>query len=228
MNMKKILAAVMAVLMLCVLTGCAKKQEEPNGIVEAVAAGYEMVDQSGGNSIRVGDGENQNNVIQVDLLSQTGTLVRPYIFVELGVDFYKIEHSQEDFSNIFGYTLNLLSQMKQSEEHREITALYDETKLPEGIASSEIGFMNLGYVPDPQQRCEILFVGMSNTGEGDPLRDEVYAFCRYPMVDESKTAMIMNVMIADQNAVYAIAQKVHQAGRLPSGVKAWMLRKLGL
>jgi hypothetical protein len=48
------------------------------------------------------------------------------------------------------------------------------------------------------------------------------------MMDASKTPMIMNVLVADQNAVYAIAQKVHQVGALPKGVEAWMLRKLGL
>lgn len=222
------MAALLAALMLCVLTGCTKKQEEPNGIMDAVGAGYETIDQSGGNSIRVTEGEAQQTVIQVDLLSDTGTLVRPYIFAEPGVDFYKIEHSEEDFTNIFAHTVNLLSQMQQSEEHKAVTAMCDETKLPEGVAVSEIGFMNLGYVPDPQQRCEILFVGMTNTGEGNPIRDEVYAFCRFAMMDSSNAAMIMNAMVADQNAVYAIAQKVHQAGKLPSGVEAWMLRKLGM
>ncbi|MBE5799938.1 MAG: hypothetical protein E7321_08320 [Clostridiales bacterium] len=225
--MKKMMAAVLAVLMLCLLTGCAKKQEEPNGIMDAVGAGYEMIDQSGGNVVRVQNGENQNFVIQVDLLSETGTMVRPYIFVELGIDFYKIEHSEADFSSVFMHTMDLLAQMQQSEEHREITQICDKAKLPEGVSQNEIGFMNLGYVPDPQQRCEIIFTGMSNTGEGIPIRDEVYAFCRFAMMD-GNTPMIMNALVADQNAVYAIAQKVHQAGKLPGGVEEWMLRKLGL
>lgn len=226
--MRKYMAAALAVLMLCLLTGCAKKEEPNNGIMDAVGAGYETIDQSGSNSIRVANGENQNSVIQVDLLSDTGTLVRPYIFVEIGVDFYRIEHSEEDFSSVFAHTMNLLSQMQQSEEHKMLTALFDEGKVPEGMAASQIGFMNLGYVPDPQQRCEIIFTGMTNTGEGNPIRDEVYAFCRFAMLNADNTPMIMNALVADQSAVYAIAQKVHQAGRLPSGVEAWMLRKLGL
>lgn len=226
--MKKWMAAALAVCMLFLLTGCTSKPEEPNGIMEAVGAGYETIDQTGENSIRVANGENQNSVIQVDLLSETGTLMRPYIFVELGVDFYKIEHSEQDFGGIFMHTMELLSQMQQSEEHQAVTKLMDEEKLPEGVVASEAGFMNLGYVPDPQQKCEIIFTGMTNTGEGIPIRDEVYAFCRFPMKDGNNTVMIMNALVADQNAVYAIAQKVHQTGRLPKGVEEWMLRKLGL
>lgn len=226
--MKKYMAAVLMVLMLCLLSGCAKKQEEPNGIMDAVGAGYETIDQSGDNSVRVANGENQTTVIQVDLISPVGTLMRPYIFVEPGVDFYKIEHSENDFSGVFAHTMNLLSQMQQSQEHQAATDLMDESKLPEGVDAAQAGFMNMGYVPDPQQRCEIIFTGMTNTGEGIPLRDEVYAFCRFAMLDGNKTPMIMNALVADQNAVYAIAQKVHQAGRLPKGVEEWMLRKLGL
>ena len=96
--MKKILAAAMAVFALFILTGCTRKPQEPNGIVEAVGAGYETVDQSGENRIQVASGESRVGVIQVDLLSETGTLMRPYIFVEPGVDFYKIEHSEADFA----------------------------------------------------------------------------------------------------------------------------------
>ncbi|MBQ8617511.1 MAG: hypothetical protein IJ418_08330 [Clostridia bacterium] len=225
--MRRILAALL-VLLLCLLTGCSQKTEEPNGIMDAVGAGYETIDQSGANSVRVSNGENQVNIIQVDLISPVGTLMRPFIFVEPGVDFYKIEHSENDFAGIFAHTMSLLSQMQQSQEHQAVTDLMDESKLPEGVEPSQAGFMNLGYVPDPQQRCEIIFTGMTNTGEGNPLRDEVYAFCRFAMMDGDNTPMIMNALVADQNAVYAIAQKVHQAGRLPAGVEAWMLRKLGL
>ena len=226
--MKRVLAAAMAVFALFILTGCTQKPQEPNGIVEAVGAGYETVDQSGENRIQVASGENQVGVIQVDMISQPGTLMRPYIFVEPGVDFYKIEHSEQDFSNIFLNTMDMLGQMQQSEAHKEKTKMMDETKLPEGVDPQKAGFMNMGYVPDPQQKCEIIFTGMTDTGEGIPLRDEVYAFCRLPMLDASNTPMIMNVLVADQNAVYAIAQKVHQTGRLPKGVEEWMLRKLGL
>lgn len=225
--MKKILAAAMAALALFILTGCARKPQEPNGIVEAVGAGYQTVNQSGENRIQVASGENQVGIIQVDLLSETGTLMRPYIFAEPGVDFYKVEHSEAAFGNLFMGTMDLLGQMQQSEEHREKTKLMDETKLPEGVDPAKAGFMNMGYVPDPQQKCEIIFTGMTDTGDAIPLRDEVYAFCRLPMKDASNTPMIMNVLVADQNAVYAIAQKVHQAGVLPAGVEAWMLRKLG-
>lgn len=224
--MKRILA-VMLVLMLCVLTGCAKKQEEPNGIMDAVGAGYETINQSGGNSIRVANGENQMTIIQVDLLSDTQTLVRPYVFVELGIDFYKIKHSEDDFASVFAHTMSLLSQMQQSEAHKAVTALLDEEKLPEGVAASEAGFMNLGYVADPQERCEMIFTGMTSTGEGNPLRDEVYVFCRFGMMDADNSKMIMNALVTDQNAVYAIAQKVHQAGKLPADVETWMLRRLG-
>lgn len=226
--MKKILAAAMAVFALFILTGCTRKPQEPNGIVEAVGAGYETVDQSGENRIQVASGESRVGVIQVDLLSETGTLMRPYIFVEPGVDFYKIEHSEADFGNLFMGTMDMLSQMQQSEGHRDKTKLMDETKLPEGVDPQKAGFMNMGYVADPQRKCEIIFTGMTDTGEGIPLRDEVYAFCRLPMLDASNTPMIMNVLVADQNAVYAIAQKVHQSGVLPKGVEEWMLRKLGL
>ncbi len=226
--MKKLMAAALAVCVLFLLSGCASKPQEPNGIIEAVTAGYETIDQSQGNVVRVGNGETANSVIQVDLISQTGTLMRPYIFVELGVDFYKIEHSEQDFGNVFMHTMNMLGQMQQSEEHKAITKLMDEEKLPEGVDRAKAGFMNLGYVPDPQQKCEIIFTGMTNTGEGIPIRDEVYAFCRFAMLDNNKTPMIMNALIADQNAVYAIAQKVHQAGCLPKGVEEWMLRKLGM
>lgn len=226
--MKRVLAAAMAVFALFILTGCTQKPQEPNGIVEAVGAGYETVDQSGENRIQVASGENQVGVIQVDMISQPGTLMRPYIFVEPGVDFYKIEHSEQDFSNMFLNTMDMLGQMQQSEAHKEKTKMMDETKLPEGVDPQKAGFMNMGYVPDPQQKCEIIFTGMTDTGEGIPLRDEVYAFCRLPMLDASNTPMIMNVLVADQNAVYAIAQKVHQTGRLPKGVEEWMLRKLGL
>lgn len=226
--MKKWMAAALAVCMLFWLMGCAQKPQEPNGIMEAVGAGYETIDQSGGNSIQVQSGENQVNVIQVDLLSETGTLMRPYIFVEPNVDFYKIEHSEKDFGGIFLHTMELLGQMQQSEDHKAITDLMDETKLPDGVDAAQAGFMNMGYVPDPQQKCEILFAGMTNTGEGIPLRDEVYAFCRFAMRDGNNTPMIMNALVADQNAVYAIAQKVHQAGVLPKDVEEWMLRKLGL
>ena len=225
--MKKIFAVMLVVLMLCMLTGCTKKQEEPNGIMDAVGAGYETIDQSGANSVRIADGENQTGVIQVDLVSETGTMIRPYIFVEFGVDFYKIEHSEQDFGGVFAHTLSLLSQMQQSEAHKAVTALLDEEKLPEGVAASEAGFMNLGYVADPQERCEMIFTGMTSTGEGNPLRDEVYVFCRFGMMDADNSKMIMNALVTDQNAVYAIAQKVHQAGRLPAGVEAWMLRRLG-
>ena len=124
--------------------------------------------------------------------------------------------------------MDMLGQMQQSEEHRDKTKLMDETKLPEGVDPQKAGFMNMGYVADPQRKCEIIFTGMTDTGEGIPLRDEVYAFCRLPMLDASNTPMIMNVLVADQNAVYAIAQKVHQSGVLPKGVEEWMLRKLGL
>jgi len=228
--MKKMMAVVLAVLMLGLLTGCTKKPQEPNGIVESVAAGYETIDQSGENRIRVAGGEDQSsvNVIQVDLTSATGTLMRPYIFVELGVDFYKIEHSEQDFSNIFFHTMNLLDQMQQSEEYSGIAKRMDETLLPQEVDVSKAGFMNMGYVPDPQQKCEIIFTGMTDTGEGNPIRDEVYAFVRFPMMDANNTPMIMNALVADQGAVYAIAQKVHQAGVLPKGVEAWMQRKLGL
>ena len=226
--MKRVLAVMMAVLALFILTGCTGRQQEPNGIVEAVVAGYETVDQSGDSRIQVSNGENSVGLIQVDLISQTGTLMRPYIFVEPGVDFYKIEHSEADFSSIFMNTVNMLGQMQQSEQHKDKTKLMDETKLPEGTDSQKAGFMNMGYVPDPQQKCEIIFTGMTDTGDAIPLRDEVYAFCRLPMMDASQTAMIMNVLVADQNAVYAIAQKVHQTGLLPKGVEDWMLRKLGL
>ena len=226
--MKKILAAVMAVIMLCVLTGCAQKQEEPNGIMEAVGTGFNKVDQVGGNSIRVTSEEGHQTVIRVDMSNASGTLARPFIFAEPGVDFYKIKHSEADFSDVFAYAMNLLAQMQESEEHKAVTELMDASQLPEGLALSDIGFMNMGYVPDPQQKCEILFAGMTNTGEGIPLRDEVYAFCRFAMRDGNNTPMIMNALVADQNAVYAIAQKVHQAGVLPKGVEEWMLRKLGL
>lgn len=226
--MKKWMAAVLAVLMLFLLTGCSSKPQESNGIIEAVTAGYETIDQSQGGAVRMSDGETTNSIIQVDQVSQTGTLMRPYIFVELGVDFYKIEHNGQDFGNVFMYTMNTLGQMQQSEEYKTVTKQMDEEKLPEGVDPAKAGFMNLGYVPDPQQKCEIIFTGMTSTGEGDPIRDEVYAFCRFAMRDGNKTPMIMNALVADQNAVYAIAQKVHQAGRLPKGVEAWMLRKLGL
>ena len=225
--MKKILAAAMAVLALFILTGCTRKPQEPNGIVEAVGAGYETVNQSGENRIQVASGENRVGVIQVDLLSETGTLMRPYIFVEPGVDFYKIEHSEVDFASIFMNTMDMLGQMQQSEQHKDKTKLMDESKLPEGVDPEMAGFMNMGYVADPQQKCEIIFTGMTDTGEEIPLRDEVYAFCRLPMMDASQTPLIMNVLVADQSAVYAIAQKVHQSGRLPKGVEEWMLRKLG-
>lgn len=228
--MKKMMAAVLAVLMLGLLTGCAKKQEEPNGIVESVVAGYEMINQSGDNRIQVANGEDQSSVsvIQVDMLSETGTLMRPYIFVELGVDFYKIEHSEKDFTGVFFHSMNLLEQMQESETHREIAQLMNDALLPQDVEADKAGFMNMGYVPDPQRKCEIIFTGMTNTGEGKPIRDEVYAFCRFPMMDEGRTPMIMNALVADQNAVYAIAQKVHQAGALPKGVEEWMLRKLGM
>ena len=225
--MRKYFAAALMVLMLCMLTGCAKKQE-PNGIIEAVTAGYETINQSDENWIRVGSDENTNNIIRVDLVSQPGTLMRPYIFVEQGVDFYKIEHSEKDFSNIFLYTMNVLGQMQESEDHKAKADWMDEEKLPQGVEASSSGFMNMGYVPDPQQKCEIIFTGMTNTGEGIPLRDEVYVFCRFAMMNNNQMPMIMNALVADQNAVYAIAQKVHQAGRLPKGVEEWMLRKLGL
>ena len=226
--MKKILAAVMAVIMLCVLTGCAQKQEEPNGIMEAVGTSFNKVDQAGGNSIRVTGEEGRQTVIRVDMSNTSGTLARPFIFAEPGVDFYKIEHSEADFSGVFAYTMNLLAKMQESEEHKAVTEPMDASKLPEGLALSDIGFMNMGYVPDPQKRCEILFTGLTNTGEGTPIRDEVYAFCRFGMMSENRDVTIINVLIADQNDVYAIAQKVHQAGKLPAGVEAWMLRKLGL
>ena len=225
--MKKILAAAMAVLALFILTGCTRRPQEPNGIVEAVGAGYETVNQSSENRIQVASGENRVGVIQVDLLSETGTLMRPYIFVEPGVDFYKIEHSEADFASIFMNTMDMLGQMQQSEQHKDKTKLMDESKLPEGVDPEMAGFMNMGYVADPQRKCEIIFTGMTDTGEEIPLRDEVYAFCRLPMMDASQTPMIMNVLVADQSAVYAIAQKVHQSGRLPKGVEEWMLRKLG-
>ena len=225
--MKKLMAVVLAVFMLVLLTGCASRREEPNGIIDAVVAGYQTIDQSGGNHVRIGTGENSQGVILVDLLSQPGTLMRPYLFAEPGIDFYKIQHNEQDFSGIFLNTVNMLEQMQQSEAHKEITRMMDEEKLPEGVVPSMTGFMNMGYVPDPQKRCEIIFTGMSTTGEGIPLRDEVYAFCRLSMMDTNQTPMIMNALVTDQSAVYAIAQKVHQAGKLPSDVEAWMLRKLG-
>lgn len=226
--MKKILAALLMLMMLFLLTGCTQKPQEPNGIMEAAGAGYETVNQSGGNGIQVQMSENQAAFIQVDLISETGTLVRPYIFVEPGVDFYRIEHSEKDFAGVFTVTMDILGQMQQSENHKDKTTLLDEAMVPEGVDRAKVGFMNLGYVPDPQQKCEIIFTGMTDTGEGNPIRDEVYAFCRFAMMDGNNTPMIMNALVTDQNAVYAIAQKVHQAGRLPKGVEAWMLRKLGM
>lgn len=226
--MKKMLAVMMAVLMLCVLTGCAQKQEEPNGIMEAVGTSYEGINRKDSAAIRVDDEGGQTTVIQVDMVSDTGTLVNPYIFAQPGIDFYKIEHSEANFTGVFAHAVQLLSQMQESEEHKAVTELMDEDKLPEGLTRSDIGFMNMGYVPDPQKRCEMLFVGMTNTGEGNPIRDEVYVFCRFGMMDENGNVTIINALIADQNNVYAIAQRVHQTGRLPAGVEAWMLRKLGL
>ena len=225
--MKKMMAAVMAVLMLCLLTGCASREVTPNGIMDAVGAGYETINQSAENGIRVSNQDAADTIILVDQLSDTDTLVRPLLLVEPGVDFYKIEHSEADFSGVFGYAMNLVAQMEKSEAHRDAVKLIDEEKLPEGLTTADIGFMNLGYVPDPQQRCEIIFTGMTNTGEGNPIRDEVYAFCRFGMKDESGNVTIMNALIADQGKVYTIAQMVHQAGKLPAGVEAWMLRKLG-
>ena len=225
--MKKMMAAALVVLMLCLLTGCTK-QEEPNGILDAVGAGFETIDQSGDNSVRVAVSETQTTVLKMDLISEMDTLVRPYVFAEPGIDFYKIEHSEANFSSVFGYTMNLIGQMEQSEEHKAAVMLLNQQKLPEGLTKDDIGFMNLGYVPDPQRRCEIIFTGMTNTGEGAPIRDEVYAFCRFGLKNESGATTVINALVTDQNAVYAIAQRVHQTGRLPAGVEAWMLRKLGL
>ena len=226
--MKKMMAVVMAVLMLCLLTGCAKKQAAPNGIMEAVGTAYEAINKTDSKAIRVAETEDQYTVIQVDMVSDTGTIVNPYMFAQPGIDFYKIEHSEENFTSVLAHTVQLLGQMQESEEHKAVTEMMNADKLPDGLTFDDIGFMNLGYVPDPLKRCEIIFMGMSGNGEGNPLRDEVYAFCRFGMMNENKSVTIMNVMVADQNSVYAIAQQVHQTGMLPAGVEAWMLRKLGL
>ena len=226
--MKKMMAAVLAALMLCVLTGCAKKQEGPNGIMDAVGTSYEATNRKDSTAIRVAHEDDQSTVIQVDMVSDTGTLVNPYIFAEPGLDFYKIEHSEENFAAIWDYTVQLLKQIWEDETYRAMAAMLDEDKLPEGLTFDDVDFMKLGYVLDPLQRCEIIFVGATSTGEGNPIRDEVYAFCRFGMMDESKNVTVINVLIADQIDVYTIAQMVHQTGKLPAGVEAWMLRKLGL
>ena len=226
--MKKMMIAVLAVLMLCMLTGCAKKPEESNGIMDAVIAGYETLDLREGNTIRVEGEEGMQTVIQVDQASQTSTIARPYVFAEPGIDFYKIEHNEADFSGVFSYTMNLLARMHQSEEHTQTTMLLMEERLPEGKVLADVGFMSLGYVADPLERCEIIFTGLTDTGEGIPILDEVYAFCRFGMMNSNKEKAIMNTLIVNQDAVYAIAQRVHQTGKLPVDVEAWMLRKLGL
>ena len=226
--MKKIMAVMMAVLMLCVLTGCAQKQEEPNGIMEAVGMAYEGINRKDNATLRrEGEGD-RSNVIQVDMVSDTGTLMRPFIVMEQGLAFYKIKHSEEDFVSVLSYVMNLLVQIQQSEEDARAPKLMVEERLYDEKTLGDLGFMNMGYVADPQQLCEIIFVGLIDADEGTLIHDEVYAFCRFGMMNAHGESAGMNAMIADQNAVYAIAQRVHQTCRLPAGVEAWMLRKLGL
>ncbi|MBQ4264482.1 MAG: hypothetical protein IJB85_03110 [Clostridia bacterium] len=227
--MKKVILAAVLVLVLLVCGGCAREEAADQGpsIVEAVSAGYEGVDQTGNNKIRVELGEGATGVFQVDMISETHTLVRPYIFVELGIGFNQLEHSQRDFSGIFNYTLNELLMMQQSPEHKALAELMNSAVLGDGVQNLSVTFKDLGYVADPQRQCEILFTGVAYEKDGPLIRDEAYAFCRFGMMDQSKQPLIMNVLITEQNAVFEIARRVHQRGLVSAEMEAWMQRKLG-
>lgn len=224
--MKKWTAVLMA-LMMCLCVGAAYAQQE-SPMMYAVAEGYEEINQSGDNGIYVPLNEEQNGMLQVDLISETDTLVRPYIFVEMNADFYQIKHTEEDFGGLFSYTLNLLSQMQQSEEHQAATALMKQELLPEGVGIQDTTFKGLSYVPDPNQQCEVIFTGVTNGQEGDLIRGEVYAFCRFPMMGEGNMPLIMNALVTEQRAVYEIARMAHQTGRLSAEMDAWILKMLGM
>lgn len=221
--MKKWIAMLMA-WMMC-LCGAYAQEES---LMDAVGAAYQAIDQSGDNGVNVQMNETQTGMIKVDLVSEVDTLVHPYIFVEMNSDFYQINHTEEDFGNIFGYTLNLLSQMQQSEEHKALTTLMNEQLLPDGVGVQDTVFTGYGYVPDPKQQCEVIFTGVTKGEDGELIRDEMYAFCRFSMLAENNAPLIMNVLVTDQRAVYEIARMAHQTGLLSAEMDAWILRMLGL
>ena len=89
-------------------------------------------------------------------------------------------------------------------------------------------FKGYSYVPDPNQQCEVIFTGVTAGEGGELIRDEMYAFCRFPMMGEGNMPLIMNALVTDQRAVYEIVRMAHQTGMLPAEMDAWILRMLGM
>lgn len=219
--MRKWFMNICIMLLLCMCSSNACAVTEKVEVYSAIKAGYATIDLQ--NNPTSGFVTDKGLVfVGVDATSQTGTLMKPYMYGQMMVGYDDVEHSQDATLEIFGASAEIV---KKLENQGSVSSIINEQIRVEMNSSEKYGLQMYGYVKDPNEQWEVMFLGYVND-KNELFRNEIYAFIRLD-ASNGGTKGIANALIANQEAVGQIKEALEENGLLPEEMTDWNRAEIG-